>query len=62
MIKVDDGCDFNERFSTYLAGLTTLDATVEIVDTVTGAERRYHHSAGSKLPPISDIGAFATCP
>ena len=61
VIKVVDGCDFNQRFWIYLAGLTTLDATVEIVDTVTGAERRYHHSAGSNFTPISDIEAFATC-
>lgn len=62
VIKVVDGCDFNERFWIYLAGLTTLDATVEIVDTITGAEKRYHHSAGSNFAPISDIAAFATCP
>ncbi len=61
VIKVVDGCDFNQRFWIYLAGLTTLDATVEIVDTVTGAQRRYHHTAGSNFAPISDIEAFATC-
>ena len=62
MIKVVDGCDFNQRYWIYLAGLTTMDATVEIVDTVSGAEKRYHHSAGSNFVPISDINAFATCP
>ena len=62
VIKVVDGCDFNQRYWIYLAGLTTLDATVEIVDTVSGAEKRYHHSAGSNFVPISDINAFATCP
>lgn len=62
VVKVVDGCGENDRFWVFLAGLTTLDATVEIVDTATRVVRRYHHSAGESFRPVSDIEAFATCP
>lgn len=62
LLKVLDACVGFERYWVFVAGLTDFEVRIEIVDTATGATRRYSTDLGGAFQPVIDTGAFATCP
>ncbi len=61
VIKVLDGCGFNERFWIYAAGLTNLGVDLRVVDTLTGEAWSFDNPVDVAFPPQQDIEAFSTC-
>ncbi|MFQ5351235.1 MAG: hypothetical protein ACE5EG_12400 [Thermoanaerobaculia bacterium] len=62
LIKVLDGCEFNDHFWVFAAGTTDVEYTLTVTDTVTGEPRSYENPLGQAAQPILDTSAFATCP
>lgn len=61
VVKVLDGCAFNDRYWVFAGGLTDVEVELTVTDTSTGAARTYHNPANTKFQPIQDTDAFATC-
>ncbi len=64
ILKVLDACganDFNS-FWVFAAGLTDVEVTLKITDTLSGEERIYSNPQGSPFVPVQDTAAFQTCP
>lgn len=59
--KVLDGCAVNDRFWVFLAGLTNLEVTVTVEDTLTGATQSYTNALGTPFFPVQDTDAFEGC-
>ncbi|HEV2845795.1 MAG TPA: right-handed parallel beta-helix repeat-containing protein [Thermoanaerobaculia bacterium] len=57
MVKVLDGRGINNNFWVYYGGLTNLEYTLEITDTVTGVVKTYRNHAG-RFASAGDVGAF----
>ncbi|MCP4247817.1 MAG: ricin-type beta-trefoil lectin domain protein [bacterium] len=62
LIKVLDGCAFNDRLWVFAAATTTVEYTVRVTDTQVGAIREYHNELGEAADAITDTDAFDTCP
>ncbi|HEV7787362.1 MAG TPA: pre-peptidase C-terminal domain-containing protein, partial [Thermoanaerobaculia bacterium] len=62
VIKVLNACTFNQRFWVYAGGLTDVETTIHVTDTMTGASRTYMNPQGTAFRPIQDSSAFGTCP
>jgi hypothetical protein len=60
-IKVLNGCSLNQRFWVFLSGLTNVQVTVTVTDTVTGQTKTYTNAQGQVYKTVLDTGAFATC-
>lgn len=60
-VKVVDGCSFNSRRWVFAAGMTNVEVTMTVTDTVTGVSRTYTNPGGTPFAPIQDVGAFL-CP
>jgi glucose/arabinose dehydrogenase len=62
VVKLLDGCAVGlETRWLFAAGLTDVAVDLRVVDSASGAERRYLHSGGSAFPSIQDTRAFP-CP
>ncbi|MEE8524606.1 MAG: PQQ-dependent sugar dehydrogenase [Thermoanaerobaculia bacterium] len=61
MVKVLDGCDFNDRFWVFSAATTNVEYTLTVTDTSTDDVRTYHNPLGTSAPALTDVEAFATC-
>jgi hypothetical protein len=61
LVKVLNGCQQNNRFWVFGAAATTLQYTLTVTDTQTGAVRSYFNPLGQSSPAITDTNAFATC-
>ena len=61
IVKVVNGCSFNQRFWVFAGGLTNVSVTLTVTDTVTGAVRTYTNPQGTAFAPIQDTNAFL-CP
>ena len=61
MIKVLDGCGFNQRYWVLAAATTNVEYTLTVVDTQTGEQRVYSNPLGEAAPATIDTEAFATC-
>jgi streptogramin lyase len=61
LAKVIDGCAVNNHYWFFAGGLTNVQATLTVEDTVTGAVRTYKNPQNTKFQPIQDTAAFATC-
>ncbi len=61
LVKVLDGCAINDRFWVFAAATTTVEYTLRVTDTTTGASAEYFNSLGNAAAAITDTGAFATC-
>jgi hypothetical protein len=62
MVKVLNGCAFNNRYWVFSAATTSVAYTLTVEDTRTGARREYRNRSGVPSPAITDTAAFATCP
>ncbi len=62
LIKVLDGCAINDRFWVFAAATTTVEYTLTVTDTQTGAIRDYFNPLGNAAAAITDTAAFDTCP
>ncbi len=62
LVKVLDACapPF-ERYWVFAAGLTNIETSITVADTVSGQIRRYDRPAGVPFAPLQDTQAFATC-
>ncbi len=62
VIKVIDGCGFNQSFWVFAGGLTDVRTTLTVRDTATGRTRTYVNPQKTAFQPIQDTSAFLTCP
>ncbi|HEX9670657.1 MAG TPA: thioesterase domain-containing protein [Thermoanaerobaculia bacterium] len=62
LVKVLDGCAVNDHVWVFAAATTTVEHTLVVTDTMTGATARYTNPAGRPAPAITDTLAFAACP
>ncbi|HVR11849.1 MAG TPA: alkaline phosphatase family protein [Thermoanaerobaculia bacterium] len=61
VVKVLDGCALSNTFWVFAGGLTNVQATIAVTDTVTGDVKTYVNPQGTAFLPIQDTNAFATC-
>jgi uncharacterized repeat protein (TIGR01451 family) len=61
LVKVLDGCGFNDHFWVFSAATTNVEYTLRVTDTATGATSEYFNPLGQAAPAITDTAAFATC-
>lgn len=62
LIKVIDGCDFNDHYWVFAAATTNVEYELTVTDTETGLTNRYSNPLGRRADAITDTSAFATCP
>ena len=62
VVKVLDGCGFNDRFWVFAGGLTNVEVELRVEDTETGQVNVYANELGRPFQPIQDLEAFAACP
>lgn len=62
LLKLIDGCRFNDHFWVFAAATTNVEYTVTVTDTLTNQSRAYDNPLGQPAPAIVDTQAFATCP
>jgi hypothetical protein len=62
VVKVLDGCGFNQRFWVFAGGLTNVRVRLTVTDTRTGAVKIYNNPQGTAFSPVQDTSAFAACP
>jgi len=61
VIKTLDGCGVNQHRWVFAAGLTDVEVTLQVDDTVTGDSRTYLNREGRSFVPVRDPRAFAEC-
>lgn len=61
VVKVLDGCWWNERFWVFSTGLTNVEVDLTVTDYATGQIREFHNPQGRRYLPVLDTEAFATC-
>lgn len=61
VVKVLDGCEVNQRFWVFIAGLTNTAVELTVTDLATGKVRLYKNAQGKAFEPVQDTSAFATC-
>lgn len=61
IVKMIDGCNYNDRQWVFTTGLTNLRVLVTVVDTRTGATAAYLNELGRPFAPVQDTSAFDTC-
>ncbi|MDY7092008.1 MAG: Calx-beta domain-containing protein [Acidobacteriota bacterium] len=62
VVKVLDGCPVNDFYWVFAGGLTNVEVTLTVEDTVTGQVMVYQNPVRTAFQPIQDTRAFATCP
>lgn len=62
LVKVIDGCTFNDAYWTHAAPTTNVEHTMTITDTPRGGTKTYTNVLGNASPAITDSAALATCP
>ena len=61
VVKVLDGCSFNERFWVYAGGLTDVKVIMTVIDSETGVAATYYNPPGTPFRPVLDNESFAVC-
>ena len=62
LIKVIDGCEINNNFWVFHAGMTNVEYTLTVTDTQTNEHYSVFNPLNNLPEPIRDTSAFATCP
>ena len=62
LVKVIDGCGFNDRYWVFAAATTNVEYTLTVTDTEGNAVRQYVNPQGNAADALTDTDAFATCP
>jgi PKD repeat protein len=62
VVKVLNGCAIGGYYWVFAAGLTNVEATLNVVDTQNGTLVQYVNPQGTPFAPVQDTKAFATCP
>lgn len=62
LIKVLDGCSFNDHFWVFYGATTNVEYTLTVTDTQTNLSQRFFNPLGQPADAIVDTQAFATCP
>lgn len=62
LVKVINGCGFNQRFWVFAAATTNIEYTLRVTDTFTGEVASYTNPLGTAAPALTDIEALDTCP
>ncbi len=64
IVKVLDACGLPtfRSYWVFATGLTSVEVTLRVTDTVSGTVREYVNPLGMPFRPIQDTDAFATCP
>lgn len=62
VVKVLNGCGLNDRFWVFAGGLTDVEVTTLVTDTVTGVAKQYRNALGSPFQPLQATDALAACP
>ncbi|CAM2069413.1 hypothetical protein SCOR_28840 [Sulfidibacter corallicola] len=62
VVRVFDGCQFNDNFWVFAGGLTNVAFTLTVTDTQSGEAKEYTNPLGKPFAPIQDTNAFSTCP
>lgn len=60
--KVLDGCSYNGHRWVFLSSGSTVEYTVTVTDTATGATKEYENASGQAAPLVADTSAFACAP
>ncbi len=61
-VKVLDGCALSATYWIFAAGLTNVDTTITVTDTLAHVTRTYHRTEGPPFEPLQDTAALSTCP
>ena len=62
LVKVLDGCAFNDRVWVFAAATTNVEYTLRVTDTERGDTQTYFNPLGTAAPAITDTDALETCP
>ena len=61
VVKVLDGCAFNERYWVSAGGLTDVKVVMTVIDSETGVAATYYNPPGTPFLPVLDNESFAVC-
>lgn len=62
VVKVLNGCGFNQRYWVFAGGLTNVQVTLTVTDMANNTVKTYTNPLNTAFQPIQDAAAFATCP
>ncbi|HEY6323436.1 MAG TPA: beta-propeller fold lactonase family protein [Thermoanaerobaculia bacterium] len=62
IIKVLNGCGLSSTYWVFAGGLTNVQVTITVTDTLTGFSHQYNNPANTTFEPVQDTGTFKTCP
>lgn len=62
LVKVLDGCSFNNHYWVFFAGATDVEFELTVTDTQTNQVAVYTNDLGHPADAVTDTFAFATCP
>ncbi len=62
LVKVINGCAFNDHYWVFGAGATNVNYTLTVEDLATGDTWEYENAQGNASRAITDTTAFDTCP
>ncbi len=62
VVKVLDGCAFNQRYWVFAGGLTDVKVIMKVIDSETGVAATYYNPPGAAFEPVQDQETFAVCP
>ena len=61
VVKVLDGCGFNNRFWVFAGGLTNVEVELTVTDTTTGHSEHYTNPPSTPFQPIQDTTTGFSC-
>ncbi|MXX75919.1 MAG: hypothetical protein F4Y77_11025 [Holophagales bacterium] len=62
VVKVLDGCSFNQRYWVFAGGLTDVEVIMKVIDSETGVAATYYNPPGTAFRQVQDQDTFAVCP
>ena len=62
VVKVLNGCTFNQRYWVFAGGLTNVQVTMTVTDMTNATVKTYTNPLNTAFQPIQDTAAFQTCP